>query len=94
MEAAQRLGYKPNPVATNLKYGHTNTVGVIVPEMVTPFASRVIRGIQEILYANHIKVIVAESGEDAAQERENLQLMGAIHGRRHHRLHVRLQAEP
>lgn len=26
LEAAKTLGYKPNPVATNLKYGHTNTV--------------------------------------------------------------------
>lgn len=75
LETAKALGYKPNPVATNLKYGHTNTVGVIVPEMVTPFASQVINGIQSILYANGIKVIIAESGEDPAKERENLQMM-------------------
>ena len=75
LETAKLLGYKPNPVATNLKYGHTNTVGVIVPEMVTPFASRVVNGIQEVLYANGIKVIIAESGEDPEKEKENLQLM-------------------
>ncbi len=75
LEAAKILGYKPNPVATNLKYGHTNTVGVIVPEMVTPFASRIINGIQDVLYANGIKVIIAESGEDPEKEKENLQLM-------------------
>lgn len=75
LETAKKLGYKPNPVATNLKYGHTNTVGVIVPEMVTPFASRVVNGIQEVLYANGIKVIIAESGEDPEKEKENLQLM-------------------
>ena len=75
LEAAKTLGYKPNPVATNLKFGHTNTVGVIVPEMVTPFASRVVNGIQEVLYANGIKVIIAESGENPEKEKENLQLM-------------------
>lgn len=75
LEAAKSLGYKPNPVATNLKYGHTNTVGVIVPEMVTPFASRVINGIQEVLYAHGIKVIIADSEEDADKEKESLQLM-------------------
>ena len=75
LEVAKKLGYKPNPVATNLKYGHTNTVGVIVPEMVTPFASQVINGIQHVLYANGIKVIIAESGEDPDKERESLQLM-------------------
>lgn len=75
LEAAEKLGYRPNPVATNLKYGHTNTVGVIVPEMVTPFASRVISGIHDVLYAHGIKVIIAESSEDAEAERDNLKLM-------------------
>ena len=75
LEAARILEYKPNPVATNLKYGYTNTVGVIVPEMVTPFASKVVSGIQNVLYANGIKVIVADSGEDPERERENLKLM-------------------
>ena len=59
LEMARKLGYRPNPVATNLKFGHTNTVGVIVPEMITPFASTVINGIQEVLYAHGIKVIIA-----------------------------------
>lgn len=75
LEVAKKLGYKPNPVATNLKYGYTNTVGVIVPEMVTPFASQVINGIQSVLYAHGIKVIIAESGENPDKERESLQLM-------------------
>lgn len=75
LEAAQKLGYKPNPVATNLRYGRTNTVGVIVPEMVTPFASQVINGIQSTLYAKGLKVIIAESNEDPKLEKENLLMM-------------------
>lgn len=75
LEAAKKLGYKPNPVATNLKFGRSNTVGVIVPEMVTPFASQVINGIQNTLYAKGLKVIIAESNEDPALERENLKMM-------------------
>lgn len=75
LETARRMGYKRNPVATNLKYGHTNTVGVIVPEMVTPFAAKVIGGIQDVLYAHHIKVIIADSAESPAKERESIQMM-------------------
>lgn len=74
-EAAKELGYKPNPVATNLKFGRTNTIGVIVPEMVTPFASQVIEGIQKVLYAKGLKVIIAQSNEDPERECENLRLM-------------------
>lgn len=75
LETAEKLGYRPNPVATNLKFGHTNTVGVIVPEMITPFASKVINGIQDVLYTHGIKVIIANSEEDPEKEKENLRLM-------------------
>lgn len=75
LAAAEKLGYRPNPVATNLKFGRTNTVGVIVPEMVTPFASQVIGGIQNVLHPLGIKVIIAESGESWERERENLAQM-------------------
>ncbi len=75
LEAAEKLGYKPNPVATNLKYGRTNTIGVIVPEMITPYASQVIGGIQEVLYNEGIKVIIAESHESWELERENIKMM-------------------
>ncbi len=75
LEAAQKLGYKPNPVATNLKYGRTNTVGVMVPEMITPFAAQVIIGIQDLLHDKGIKVIIADSNESWEDERENLKMM-------------------
>lgn len=75
LATAKLLGYKPNPVALNLKYGRTNTIGVIVPEMTTPFAAEVINGIQEILYPEGLKVIIAQSNENPATERDNLHLM-------------------
>ncbi|MDR1864281.1 MAG: LacI family transcriptional regulator [Bacteroidales bacterium] len=75
LEAAKRLGYKPNPVATNLKYGRTNTVGVIVPEMFTPFAAFVIEAIQKVLNPKGLKVIIAQSSENPQVERENLLTM-------------------
>lgn len=75
VEEAKRLGYKRNPVAMNLKMGRTNTIGVIVPEMHTPYASQVIGGIQEILYKKNQKVMIAESDENPDRELENLKMM-------------------
>ena len=72
---AKRMGYVPNPVATNLKFGRTKTIGVIVPEMSTPYAAKVIDGIQDICYHNNYKVIIASSSEDAEKERESLDIM-------------------
>lgn len=59
----------------NLKMGRSNTIGVIVPEMHTPYAAQVISGIQEILYRKNQKVVLAESDENAEQEYENLNMM-------------------
>lgn len=75
LEEAQRLGYKRNPVAMNLKMGRTNTIGVIVPEMHTPYASQVIKGVQEVLYKKNQKVMIAESDENPDRELENLKMM-------------------
>lgn len=72
---AKSMGYVPNPVATNLKFGRTKTIGVIVPEMSTPYAALVIDGIQDICYHNNYKVIIASSSEDADKERESLEIM-------------------
>lgn len=73
--AAARMGYIKSPVAMNLKFGYTKTIGVIVPEMTTPYAALVIDGIQNVCYANRYKVMIASSGEDSRKERENVQMM-------------------
>lgn len=75
LREAERLGYRRNPVALNLKTGRTNTIGVIVPEMHTPYASQVVAGIQSILFSNNQKVVMAESDEDHEREGEHLKMM-------------------
>lgn len=75
LNAAQKYGYMRNPIARNLQSGRTNTIGVIVPEMKTPFFSRIIEGIQKIMYPRGVKVIIAQSDENTEQEKENLLLM-------------------
>lgn len=75
LREAERLGYRRNPVAINLKTGRTNTIGVIVPEMHTPYAAQVVAGIQSVLYKNNQKVMIAESDESPERERMNLQMM-------------------
>lgn len=75
LAAVEKYGYMRNPIARNLQSGRTNTIGVIVPEMKTPFFSRIIEGIQKIMYSQGIKVIIAQSDENSEQEKENLLLM-------------------
>ncbi|WP_026977610.1 LacI family DNA-binding transcriptional regulator [Flavobacterium tegetincola] len=75
LEAAEKLGYKPNLAAVNLKYGKTKNIGFVVPEMVTPFAAAVLSGVQKVLYPLGYKVIVLQSDENHLYEKDNLLLL-------------------
>lgn len=72
---AKELGYQRNPLAASLRSGRTNTVGVLVNEMVSPFASQVIQGIQNIMHFNGISILICNSDNDPDQERRNIQIM-------------------
>ncbi|AZA77290.1 LacI family transcriptional regulator [Chryseobacterium sp. G0186] len=75
LDAAHTLGYKPNLTALSLQSGHSKTIGVVVPEMITPFSARVLKGIQNILYPIGYRIIITQSDEDPMIERKNLQLL-------------------
>ncbi len=75
LEVAKELGYKRNSAAASLKYGQSKNIGFVVPEMVTPFSSKVLRGIQQVLYPLGYRVIITESDEDPQREKENLLLL-------------------
>ena len=75
LDAAKKMGYKPNLSALNLKYGHSKNIGMVVPEMITPFSSLVLKGIQNILYPLGYRVIVMQSDEDTTIEKNNLLLL-------------------
>lgn len=75
LDAAEKMGYKPNPSALNLKYGHSKNIGMVVPEMTTPFSSLVLKGIQNILYPLGYRIIVMQSDENTTIEKNNLLLL-------------------
>ncbi|MBR8724649.1 LacI family DNA-binding transcriptional regulator [Bacteroides pyogenes] len=75
LETANRLGYKRNELAVNLRMQSTRTIGIVVPEMITPFYMKFITHAQEILNKAGYRVTLAQSHEDPEAERLNLQMM-------------------
>ncbi|GHN01263.1 LacI family transcriptional regulator [Cytophagales bacterium WSM2-2] len=67
-ELAEKLNYQPNIVALNLRQRKTNTIGVIIPEIVHFFFSTVISGIEDIAYQAGYNVILAQSNESFQRE--------------------------
>jgi len=75
LDAAHKMGYKPNLTALSLQSGQSKTIGFVVPEMITPFSAKVLKGIQNILYPLGYRIIITQSDEDPLIERKNLQLL-------------------
>lgn len=75
VRAAAEMGYRRNSAAAMLRTGRTNTIGVIVNEMMTPFSPKVLEGIQDVLQQEGYRLQLADSRDDPDQEHRNIALM-------------------
>ncbi len=73
--AAAMLGYRPNRLAKGLITGKTQTIGVVVGDIESPFYASVLRGIGDVARRNGFGVIVTNSDENSELEREAVQLL-------------------
>ncbi len=72
---AKELNYQPNSLALSLRYSKSNTIGIIVPEIVHFFFSTVISGIEDIAQSRGYNVIITQSNESVEREMMNIQTL-------------------
>ncbi|TXD85559.1 LacI family transcriptional regulator [Subsaximicrobium wynnwilliamsii] len=79
---AKLYNYRPNNIALSLKNRKTKTIGIIIPEIVQHFFSKVITGIEMVANRKGYNVIVALSNESFDKEVINMQMLanGSIDG--------------
>lgn len=65
---AREHHYKPNALALNLRTNRSNTIGVIIPQLVHHFFSCVLSGIEETAAKAGYNILVAQSNEKYEQE--------------------------
>lgn len=61
LQIANELNYKPNPIARSLSRKRTDTIGVILPELVDEFFMEIIRGIDQEAYKSGQYIVVSSS---------------------------------
>ncbi|GAA4848733.1 LacI family DNA-binding transcriptional regulator [Algivirga pacifica] len=71
-EAAQQLGYERNQLASALRKGSSQTVGVIVPLADRNFFSSVVSGLQSVLNEQGYNVIICQSNDQLEKEIQNI----------------------
>src|SRR6186997_1771573 len=74
-ELAEKLNYQPNIVALSLRQSKTNTLGVIIPELVHFFFSTVISGIEDVAYSAGYNVIITQSNESLQREKIDIKAL-------------------
>ncbi len=73
MEYAERLNYRPNPIALSLKENRSRAIGVIVPQIANYYFSQAINGIEAIAYNRGYHVIIFQTHESYEREVANMQ---------------------
>ena len=74
-QLAKELNYHPNPLAAGLRRGRSNMLGVLVPHITGHFFPQVVHGITTEAAQLGYEVMIFQSNEKEAQERQVIDLM-------------------
>ena len=77
LEVAKNMSYEPNQVAQNLRKNKTNTLGIVIPDLITHFFSANISGIQEVAAGKGFNVMICQSNESYEKEVKNIHTLVA-----------------
>lgn len=79
---AKFLNYKPNKLAVSLKNSKTNTIGVIIPNILNHFFAKALFAIEEEATNQGYNIITCVSNELQSKEANSLQLLsnGSVDG--------------
>ncbi|MCL6515918.1 LacI family DNA-binding transcriptional regulator [Alicyclobacillus sp.] len=75
--AVEELGYRPNQMARGLKRGRSGLVGMVVADISNPFTVDVLRGVEDECKSRGMNVLLCNTNNDQAQEREYIEMLQA-----------------
>jgi DNA-binding LacI/PurR family transcriptional regulator len=77
LEYAEKINYRPNPIALSLKERRSRSIGVVVTEIANNFFSQAINGIESIAYNRGYHVIISQTHESFERETVTIQHMAS-----------------
>lgn len=75
LQAVGDLNYRPNTFAKGLKNGRSNTVGIVVPDIVNPFFPEILRGAELTARPAGYTLLFCNVVEDPAREEQALETL-------------------
>lgn len=71
-QAMAELGYQPNMVASSLRHGYTNTIGLLLSNVTNPWFAELARGVEDVAQARGYSVMLCNTYDDQARRKEYL----------------------
>lgn len=75
LSVIKKLNYVPNALARSLSLNETNTIGVIVPDILNPFFGNIVRGISTVLREMDYNITMCDTNENISNEYASLQML-------------------
>jgi len=75
LQVAENLNYQPNHIASALRKGKSNLVGVIIPKANSHFFSSIIEKIEDTVNEKGYNVIIAQSNESYKKECRSIEAL-------------------
>jgi LacI family transcriptional regulator len=68
LDAVAEAGYQPSQLARGLRRDKTNILAMVIPDIVNPFFPGVVRGAEDVAFANGYRLVLCNTDNDHAKE--------------------------
>ncbi len=75
MEVIAKLDYQPNQIASGLRLKASRIIGLVITDVENPFYGAIAKGVQDVAYNNAFQLLLFNSEEDPAKERNGLKTL-------------------
>jgi LacI family transcriptional regulator len=77
LEAIRQTGYQPSQLARGLRRDKTNILAMIIPDILNPFFPGVVRGAEDVAFANGYRLVLCNTDNDHEKEVSHLKALQA-----------------
>lgn len=68
LDAVRATGYQPSQLARGLRRDKTNILAMIIPDILNPFFPGVVRGAEDVAFANGYRLVLCNTDNDHGKE--------------------------
>lgn len=75
LHAIEQLEYQPNRSAQRLRSKMGSVIGLIISDIENPFFTSIVRGVEDVAYAQQMTVVLCNTDEDPAKQERYIDVM-------------------